>query len=273
MQVQSPTPQICPQGVRAEGEVSSPVQAPAGEPAASQSGAPDITRPAADSSRPQALAVAPEGEAEAPAAAAPLHLAGQAPADAGQSGAVRLPNTVASLPFVAGRRLKGATAGAEGMTASAEGDLAGGAAARRLLQAQQPGAVSSVSGGEATGASAATGQGISAVQGDPFADTATAPDVAAPQAPVHAPAPVVVATASEQMHELTPILTYPDEEEGRPASDHESVTEQAQANAPAPAQGASLEASAGGQSMLVGLLWASACPVLRLMIFLFCLSR
>ena len=70
--------------------------------------------------------------------------------------------------------------------------------------------------------------------------------------------PVIVATISEQMDELSPILTYPDEEEGRPASDHESVTEQAQANAPAPAQGASLEASAGGQSMLVGLLCASA---------------
>ena len=215
-------------------------------------------QPAANSSRPQALAVAPEGEAEAPAAAAPPHFAGQAPADAGQMGAVRLPSTVASLPFVAGRRLKGATAGARGMMVLAEPYLAGGAAVRRLLQAQQPGAVSSVSGGEATGASAAAGQSISAMQGEPFADTAPAPDAAAQQAAIQAPAPEVVATISEQMHELTPILTYPDEEEDRPASDHESVTEQAQANAPAPAQGASLEASAGGQTMLVGLTWASA---------------
>ena len=181
----------------------------------------------------------------------PPHLAGQRPADAGQPGAVRLPNTVASLPFVAGRRLKGAKAGAGGTTALAEPDLAGGAAMRRLLQAQQLGVFSSVSGGEATGASTAAGQSISALQGEPFADTAPAPDAAAQQAAVQPPAPVIVATISEQMHELTPILTYPDEEEGRPASDHESVTEQAQASAPAPAQGASLEASAGEQSTLL----------------------
>ena len=227
--------QLCQQSAAVEGALS-PAQAP-------------LPAAMAPSQAKTAQTAAAPGAAPLPAAQA-----GQA-AGAAQQLPVRshLPTTVASLPFVAGRRLQAAALSAvfglraaSGQSWRAEALLPATGSARRLLEPQSKEAADFIYGAEAEAPAAnpataparmkleeAPKEGTS--EGAPAPANAAAPSPAESPAGSRAPAPANVPS---------PLRAALVEEE--PTLEHESVTVlKGAAKAPAPAEDAAVEGSTG----------------------------
>lgn len=273
---QSGAPQAAPRAATPSASITAPASAPTAQPGPTRAAqqlpvqvapAPTVRLPYTvasvqfvdPSAEAQASGGMPQAEAPAPAAGAEHgESAKQLPALAAPAPAVRLPATVASIQFTAGRRLRSAklssTAGIRAGAAwqpplSREGEpmLAAGSAARRLLQPQPVQAAAFIDTDSAIGAPAPSPASVLTKVSAPMAATAATPASAFAPAPgpsqgneaalAIGPAPSEAGAPESAAGALV---------EEAPAPEHETVIIHGSATAvPAPAQGAAVEGSTG----------------------------